>query len=68
MHLHDDWPSGRVIGDWMEVLGPRHFGAGDMDWGLWRLSLVWPEAAVIPWFRELSVDGARSRYELSSPI
>ena len=52
----------------MGSLVPGPFGARDMDWGLGRLSLVGLEAAVIPLFRELSVDGAHSRYELSSPV
>ena len=68
MLLRDDWPSGRVIGDWMGFLVPGTFGARAMGWGLWRLNLMGLEAAVIPMFRELSVDGARSRYKLSSPV
>ena len=68
MLLRDDWPSGRVIGVWMGFLVPGPFGARAMDWGLWSLSLMGLEAAVIPMFRELSVDGARSRYKLSSPV
>ena len=52
----------------MGFLVPGPFGARDMDWGLWSLSLMGLEAAVIPMFRELSVDGARSRYKLLSPV
>ena len=52
----------------MDLLVPGPFGASAMDWGLWRLSLVGHVAAVVPRFRELCVGGARSRYELSSPV
>ena len=52
----------------MDLLVPGPFGARAMDWGLWRLSLVRHEAAVIPGFCELGVGGARSRYELSSTV
>ena len=62
---------GRVVmssGDWMDLLVPGTFGPRAMGWGLRRLNLMGLEAAVIPMFRELSVDGARSRYKLSSPV
>ena len=52
----------------MDLLVPGTFGPRAMGWGLRRLNLMGLEAAVIPMFRELRVDGTRSRYKLSSPV